>query len=70
MQAEASLSSAREHLEAAAETQLAPAEAPSMSTVKTVAGVLHAGKKVEGHRGQGGRRGAQASPAADGKGGP
>jgi hypothetical protein len=69
MQAEAHLRLAREHLEAA-ETQLAPAEAPSMSTVKTVAGVLHAGEPVEGHRGQGGRRGVQAGPAADGKGGP
>jgi hypothetical protein len=69
IQAEAHLRLAREHLEAA-ETQLAPAEAPSMSTVKTVAGVLHAGEPVEGHRRQGGRQGVQAGPAADGKGGP
>ncbi len=69
MQAEAHLRLAREHLEAA-ETHLAPAKAPLMSTVKTVAGVLHAGEPVEGHRGQGGRRGVQAGPAADGKGGP
>ncbi len=37
MQAEVHLRLAREHPEAA-ETQLAPAEAPSMSTVKTFAG--------------------------------
>jgi hypothetical protein len=54
MQAEAHLKLAREHLEAA-ETQLTPAEAPSMSTVKTVAGVLHAGELVEGQRWQGGQ---------------
>jgi hypothetical protein len=69
MQAKAYLRSTREHLEAA-ETQLAPVGAPLMLTSKTVAGVLHPGELVEGHRGQGGRRGAQAGPAANRKGGP
>ncbi len=69
MQAEVYLRSTREHLEAA-ETQLAPVGAPLMLTSKTVAGVLHPGELVEGHRGQGGRRGAQAGPAANRKGGP
>jgi hypothetical protein len=69
MQAEAYLRSTREHLQAA-ETQLAPAGTPLMSTSKTVAGVLHPGGPVEGHHGQGGRREAQAGPAANRKGGP
>jgi hypothetical protein len=69
MQAEVHLRSAKEHLEAA-EAQLAPEDAPLMSTVKAVAGALHAGESAEGHWRQGGRRGAQAGSAADGKGGP
>ncbi len=69
MEAEVYLRAAREHLEVA-ETRLAPARAPPRSTVKTVVGVLRVGEPIEKHHGQGGRRGAQAGPAADGEGDP
>ncbi len=59
-EAEGCLESAREHLEAA-EAQLAPVEAPPMSTVKTVAGTPHSGEA-------GGRRGHHQRPQEQGAG--
>jgi hypothetical protein len=49
---------------------MAPAEAPPRSPVKTVVGFLRAGEPIEEHHGQGGRRGARASPTASGGGDP
>ncbi len=69
IEAEAYLRSARELLEVI-EKRMAPAEAPPRSPVKTVVGFLHAGEPIEEHHGQGGRRGARASPTASGGGDP
>jgi hypothetical protein len=69
MEAEVYLRSAREHLEVV-ETRMAPARAPSRSSVKNVVRSLRAGGPIEEHHGQGVWRGTQAGPAADREGDP
>ena len=66
MEAEVYLRSAREHLEVI-ETRMAPARALPRTPVKTVVGFLRAGKQIEGHHEQDGRREARVSPAAAGE---
>jgi hypothetical protein len=69
MEAEVHLRSAKAHLEAA-ETQLAPAEAPRVSKDKAVVGAVHAEDPVKGHWRQGSQRVAENGSATSGRNGP